>query len=622
MAIWLSGYFGHPPKWTLNHGLPTDYSPRYLTPKEIITECLNWVGGCEWTDHILDHTPTQVMQHVIQQVRLFSKSVQSVHPGFASSYSSSNKDDLEVFTQLGTLSDLINTHLIPSLVQLIIERQGLKARDGRRHPDCHVAIREWTNTWKGDWTNRKIRWYNLGPRQIIMACLNSVYQCFYGDAGSMVDMLLWMEGLWTSGPTTTTTVCIGPTGTTTTTGPAVRCYGILVGCLSTSVLLKRFRDRPVPRKAKVVYDSVSTFLARALAISTQHGHGVFRFQSFRRFVARRSFKHDALEVLSNLIHRELIPSLVRLITTSNDTGVSKESVVVAVAEWASTFFAKELRLRLRLCLGRARFRTLTRVLHRHEGMLSVIQLLQRRQLMRISSQTPQTVKFRTCEHEGCPMNFYRGWRPGDWDDSGNDTSWESGEVVVLGNHKTGFQRCSRCKRITYCSRACQQANWVLHKDVCGIYALLHQAYTLLSSSYTYNKVLKGYIDYHTTRLLDGSERWCRDLDLPLRLCLILNFENKQHLENFCTPSSPLLQLLLLEWKILPDVIFLDNYIHNVTHDPHGGLHPHDPQIMWSMAHYDPSRECCVVLQLQPLRTMTPDPLYACVSGKIQFLTGG
>ena len=36
-----------------------------------------------------------------------------------------------------------------------------------------------------------------------------------------------------------------------------------------------------------------------------------------------------------------------------------------------------------------------------------------------------------------------------------------------------FCRCSRCKQSCYCSRACQRANWVLHKDRCGIYALMH-----------------------------------------------------------------------------------------------------------------------------------------------------
>lgn len=136
-----------------------------------------------------------------------------------------------------------------------------------------------------------------------------------------------------------------------------------------------------------------------------------------------------------------MPSLVQLIT--NDTGVSNRSVVVAVGEWTNTFFTRELRLRL----GRARFRTLTRVLHRHEGMLSVIQQLQRDHLS--SLQTSKSVKFRTCEQEDCPL-------------SPLTPIWPR-TVVVFGKHKTGFQRCSWCKQATYCSRACQRANWVLHK---------------------------------------------------------------------------------------------------------------------------------------------------------------
>ena len=604
MAMWLSGYFGRP-QWRprnvlqfssnlrrepwaddhLTHEFPDDdedpdgVDTSYLTHEEIINECLDWVGGCEWTDHIIAHTRVTHPQVIvaIHQIRLFSERVQVVF---------GPKPTLEncqsEFTHLGTLAELINTHLIPSLVQLIIQLnpgavdQGLKARDGQVwHPVG--AIREWTNTWKGDWTNRKIRWYSLCPRAIIMACLDTVYRRFYGAGGkSVVDKLRWMYGLWKDEGDYIPGTWVPGTG---------------------------YRpDRPVPRKSKLVYDSVFTFLARALAISTLRnvqphtGTVQYRGQPMRRIpllgrICRRSFENDALDVLHDLIHRDLIPSLVRLIT--NDTLVSEESVVVAVGEWASTFFAKELRLRLRLRLGRARFRTLTMVLHRHEGTLSAIQLLQRRQLMRISSQTPKTVKFRTCEHKGCPMSSFR--------------NQESRTVLVLGNRKTGFQRCSRCKQVTYCSRVCQKADWVMHKDLCGVYALLHQAYTLLSSSDTYNRALKGVIDYHT-------KGWCRDM--TLRLELTFAFQDRQELENFCIQSTvhseSTVQPLPYNW-----VGRLDNVVRKSTR-----AHPraHHPQRMWSMAHYDPSRECCVNLNLNGFWLL--DPLYACVSGKIQFLTEG
>mmetsp|Transcript_1938 Transcript_1938/g.2863 ORF Transcript_1938/g.2863 Transcript_1938/m.2863 type:complete len:100 (+) Transcript_1938:990-1289(+) len=32
----------------------------------------------------------------------------------------------------------------------------------------------------------------------------------------------------------------------------------------------------------------------------------------------------------------------------------------------------------------------------------------------------------------------------------------------------GFRNCSRCKRIAYCSKECQRADWKRHKEECAV----------------------------------------------------------------------------------------------------------------------------------------------------------
>ena len=49
---------------------------------------------------------------------------------------------------------------------------------------------------------------------------------------------------------------------------------------------------------------------------------------------------------------------------------------------------------------------------------------------------------------------------------------ESGIIQMCGflgctNAGVGFQQCSRCKTIRYCSQKCQRADWKLHKQVCA-----------------------------------------------------------------------------------------------------------------------------------------------------------
>ena len=260
------------------------------------------------------------------------------------------------------------------------------------------------------------------------------------------------------------------------------------------------------------YCSLSVFLACVVAISTPvPGRG-----NIRHF--------DNPDALRDLIDHDLIPSLAHLITTTGDqTSVSRNVAVTAVREWTATFFVSD------------------RFIAPWEATSTTV------------------VKFRTCEHEGCPL-------------SSLTPIWPR-TVAVLGNEKSGFKRCSRCKQTSYCSRACQRANWVLHKDRCGIYALMHHASTLLSSNLACNSMLRKAVT-----------KWHMGTDSE-RCTVAMTFPNVKVLEKFS--QRPTFDNISLDFLQLADV---------------RTIHDNDPSIQsWilepHLVHYGVGHECPILLRV-------------------------
>jgi hypothetical protein len=308
-----------------------------------------------------------------------------------------------------------------------------------------------------------VPWYCLTPEEMTTDCLVWVYDRLHGTVGTVLDEIRWVNGML--------------------------CTNMSSG---------------QPQRA---YSSLTSFLACVLGISTP----------MERPMGGRFF--EQLEQLCDLIDRDLIPPLVRLITDDR----FDRSVVVAVAEWTNNFFPREQ--------------------HKDRGVLAS-------PVLRTSGVQPSKyVKFRTCEHEGCPLSSM----------SSVSLVWPR-TVFVSRKEKTGFHRCSRCKETTYCSRVCQKADWPRHKGRCDVYSLLRRACTLLSS--TYNEALR--------RLATECSERCT---------VLFSFPTTAVLENFCTPGARApFDCILVNFLTLADV----KTIH--------------PSIIWSVAHYDRSRECSVVLR--------------------------
>lgn len=163
-----------------------------------------------------------------------------------------------------------------------------------------------------------VPWYCLTPEEMTTDCLVWVYDRLHGTVGTVLDEIRWVNGML--------------------------CTNMSSG---------------QPQRA---YSSLTSFLACVLGISTP----------MERPMGGRFF--EQLEQLCDLIDRDLIPPLVRLITDDR----FDRSVVVAVAEWTNNFFPREQ--------------------HKDRGVLAS-------PVLRTSGVQPSKyVKFRTCEHEGCPLS--------------------------------------------------------------------------------------------------------------------------------------------------------------------------------------------------------------------------
>ena len=268
-----------------------------------------------------------------------------------------------------------------------------------------------------------------------------------------------------------------------------------------------------PGQPQTTYCSLSIFLAHVVAISTPMPGNIRHFEN-----------PDALR---DLIDRDLIPSLTHLITTGDQTSVPRDVVVTVVGEWTTTFFVRD--------------RSIGPAIAPWEVV------------------SDSVVKIRTCEHEGCPL-------------SSLTPIWPR-TVVVSGSEKTGFMRCSRCKQTCYCSRACQRANWVLHKDRCGIYALMHHASTLLSSNLACNSMLRKVVT-----------QWHMGTDSE-RCTVAMTFPNVKALEKFSQRQT--FDNISLEFLELVDV----KTIHDNSPSIQSWiLQPH-------LVHYKVGHECSVLLRV-------------------------
>jgi hypothetical protein len=73
-------------------------------------------------------------------------------------------------------------------------------------------------------------------------------------------------------------------------------------------------------------------------------------------------------------------------------------------------------------------------------------------------------------------------------------------------HEDGPKNCSKCKKISYCSIACQRKDWPEHKLVCG-----KQAPAKVEST----KLSQASIDKDNLKLDEsvGTFRWNNDMQL-------------------------------------------------------------------------------------------------------------